>query len=197
MIQIDNKLVSLDLFEKKFVCNLDVCKGACCVHGDTGAPLEDEEREILENEYKNFKNMLSPQGRKTIEKEGKWVADGDGDWVTPLNKGKECAYTVFEKGIAKCSIELAWIRGTTCFQKPVSCHMYPIRVTKMGGHLALNYHSWNICRPALILGQKTGVPVYKFLKAPIIRAFGGDFYKELEVVDQALLKQQGSGKVDK
>ena len=191
MIQIDNKLVSLDLFEKKFVCNLDACKGACCVHGDAGAPLEEDERGILEDEYDNFKDMLSPQGRNAVEKEGKWVADGDGDWVTPLNNGKECAYTVFENGIAKCGIEMAWMKGMTSFHKPVSCHLYPIRITKLGSHIALNYHSWIICQPALILGQKTGIPVYRFLKDPIIRAFGQDFYNEMDVVNQALKNQSG------
>jgi hypothetical protein len=190
MVQIENKLVSLDLFEKRFVCNLDACKGACCVHGDAGAPLEEEEREILDTEYDKFKEMLSPQGRKAIEKDGKWVADGDGDWVTPLNKGKECAYTVFEKGIAKCGIELAWLKGMTKFQKPVSCHLYPIRVSKLGSHQALNYHEWHICQPALKLGQETGIPVYRFLKAPIIRAFGESFYREMEIVEKAIKDQQ-------
>ena len=130
--------------------------------------------------------MLSEAGRNTIENEGKWVSDGDNEWVTPLNKGKECAYTVFQDGIAKCGIELAWRKGMTKFQKPVSCHLYPIRVTKLGHHFALNYHAWNICQPALILGQKTGTQVYKFLKDSIIRAFGESFYNEMERVDKAL-----------
>ncbi len=193
MIQIDNKLVSLDLFEKKFVCDLGACKGACCVLGDAGAPLAAEEREILDAEYENFKDMLSPQGRKAIDKAGKWQTDGDGDWVTPLNKGKECAYTVFDNGIASCGIELAWQKGMTSFQKPISCHLYPIRVSKLGNHLALNYHHWKICQPALLLGQKTGIPVYKFLKEPIIRAFGADFFSELEAVDTALQHQRSTG----
>ena len=186
MIQIDNKLVSIDLFEKKFVCNLDACKGNCCVEGDAGAPLDENERAVLEAEYDNFKDMLSINGRESIDKSGKWVEDGDGDWVTPLNNGKECAYTVFENGIAKCGIELAWMKGMTNFQKPVSCHLYPIRVTKFGNHIALNYHSWQICQPALLLGQKTGIPVYRFLKEPIIRVFGKDFFEEMEKVEMAL-----------
>jgi hypothetical protein len=186
MIQIDNKLVSLDLFEKKFICNLAACKGACCVHGDAGAPLADEERAILDSEYDNFKEALSEQARKAIEKDGKWVEDGN-DWVTPLNEGKECVYTVFQNGIAKCGIELSWQKGRTKFQKPVSCHLYPIRISKIGDHVALNYHSWSICQPALVLGEKEGIPVYKFLKEPIVRALGEDFYKELEAVDHALL----------
>ncbi len=186
MIQIDNKLVSLDLFEKKFVCNLFACKGACCVHGDAGAPLAADERAILDNEYNNFKEILSESGRKAVEKEGKWVSDGPTDFVTPLNKGKECAYTVFQNGIAKCGIEFAWKKGMTTFQKPVSCHLYPIRLSKIGDHIALNYHEWDICTPALILGESLDMPVFKFLKEPIIRAFGESFYKELEVVNDAL-----------
>jgi hypothetical protein len=189
MIQIANNLVSLDLLEKKFICNLDACKGACCVHGDAGAPLADEERAILDSEYDNFKEMLSEPGRKAIEKEGKWLTDGPTDWVTPLNKGKECAYTVFQNGIAKCGIELAWKKGMTSFQKPVSCHLYPIRLSKIGSHIALNYHTWEVCKPALVLGETHGVPVYRFLKEPIIRAFGNDFYNELESVDEALQKR--------
>ncbi len=190
MIQIDNKLLSLDLFEKKFICNLSICKGACCVHGDAGAPLASEERAILDKEYDNFKGMLSQSGREAVEEAGKWVADGPTDFVTPLNKGKECAYTVFQNGIAKCGIELAWKQGLTAFQKPVSCHLYPIRVSKIGDHLALNYHEWDICKPARKLGATEGVPVYKFLKEPIIRAFGEDFYSELEEVDKALQERK-------
>jgi hypothetical protein len=191
MIEIENKLVSLDLFEKKFVCNLDACRGACCIHGDAGAPLEEGELEILDREYDNFKSELSEQGRKAVEKEGKWLPDGVGEWVTPLNNGKECAYTVFEGSVAKCGIEIAWKKGLTGFQKPISCFLYPIRLSKIGNHQALNYHSWIICRPANILGQKLGVPVFKFLKAPIIRAFGEDFYVEMEIVHKELLDQMG------
>ncbi len=186
MIQIDNKLVSLDLFEKKFVCNLSACKGACCVQGDSGAPVKDNEREILEKEYINFKDEISEEGRQAVEKVGKWVSDGDGDWVTPLNNGKECAYTVFENGIAKCGIELAWSKGKTSFRKPVSCHLYPIRVTRLGSLFALNYHTWQVCKPATILGKKTGTPIFRFLKEPIIRAYGEGFFKELVIVEQAL-----------
>jgi len=186
MIQIDDKLVSFDLFEKKFICNLEACKGACCVHGDAGAPVGDEEREILDAEYDNFKDMLSSRGRKAIEKDGKWVEDGDGDWVTPLIKGKECAYTVFENGIAQCGIEKAWQKGMTKFRKPVSCHLYPIRVTPLGSLFALNYHSWSICKPAVELGTQAGTPVFRFLKEPIIRAYGENFFKQLEIAEQAL-----------
>lgn len=153
------------------------------MQGDAGAPLEEDELEILEREYPNFKDMLSPEGRKSVEEQGKWTTDGDGDQVTPLNNGKECCYTVYENETAKCGIELAWKKGMTVFQKPVSCHLYPIRVAKLGSHLALNYHSWQICQPALALGQTSGTALYRFLREPIIRVFGADFYKELEQVE--------------
>jgi len=187
MIQIGNKLISLDILEQKFVCNLAACKGACCVQGDAGAPVEDDEREVLEREYSNFKNELTEEGRLAVETEGKYVTDGDGDWVTPLNNGKECAYTVFENGIAKCGIERAWAKGKTSFRKPVSCHLYPIRVTRLGSLLALNYHSWIVCKPAIVLGKKTSTPVFRFLKEPIIRAYGEEFFNELEIVEKTLL----------
>ena len=186
MVQIDNKLVSLDIFEKNFVCDLSACRGSCCVQGDSGAPLEEEECEVLEREYINFSPVLSSEGRKAIEKQGKWLRDSDGDRVTPLNEGKECAYTVFEKGIAKCGIEIAWKKGMTGFRKPVSCHLYPIRVTRMGSHFALNFHSWTVCAPALANGNASGTKVFRFLKEPIVRAFGEEFYKELEAVSAAL-----------
>jgi hypothetical protein len=161
--------------------------------GDAGAPVEDDEREILENEYSNFKDELSEEGRKAVEKEGKWLSDGDGDWVTPLNNGKECAYTVFEDGIAKCGIERAWAKGKTSFRKPVSCHLYPIRVTRLGSMYALNYHTWEVCRPAVLLGKQTGTSVFRFLKEPIIRAYGENFFHELEIVEQVLQNKNKDG----
>jgi hypothetical protein len=190
MVQIENKLVSLDIFEKKFTCELSACRGSCCVQGDSGAPLEEDECLILEEEYSKFSTELSKEGKAAIEKQGKWLTDQDGDRVTPLNDGKECAYTVFENGIAKCGIETAWMKGLTVFRKPLSCHLYPIRVTKVGSHSALNFHSWHICQPALAKGRENGTPVFRYLKEPIIRAFGVEFYKELESVAEALDKRQ-------
>ena len=182
MFQIGNKLISLDILEKRFVCDLGSCKGSCCVHGDAGAPLTDEEAKTLELEYKKFKDFLSPQGRKSIKISGNWVLDWETEKVTTLINGKECAYAIIEKGILRCGIEKAWKEGKTTFRKPISCHLYPIRISNVGANIALNYHQWSVCDPARILGNQIGIPVYVFLKDAIIRAFGIDFYQELEKV---------------
>ena len=182
MIQIGNKLVSLDIFEKKFKCHLKKCLGNCCVHGDEGAPLTEDETRILEAEYENIKNYITPGGIQAIEKSGKWVIDNDMERVTPLIGRDECVYTTFDDGIARCAIEIAWANGKTSFRKPVSCHLYPIRISRIGSYVALNFHQWSVCKPAIILGEQLNLPVYKFLKEPIIREFGAGFYAELEEV---------------
>lgn len=181
MIQIDDKLISDEVFLEEFVCNLSACKGACCVEGDSGAPLEDAELEILEEEFENIKPYLRPEGIRAIEEQGTSIKDPDGEWVTPLVKGAECAYVTFdEKGTAKCGIEQAWQAGATRFRKPVSCHLYPIRVTQLQDFEALNYHHWPICSPACKLGKELNVKVYRFLKEAIIRKYGAEFYDKLE-----------------
>jgi len=186
MIQIDDKIISLELFEEQFICNLDKCNGNCCVFGDSGAPLEDDEAEILEEIHDKIKNYISIKGNNAIENQGKWVIDDDGDKVTPLIDGKECAYTVFEKGIAFCGIEKSYEAGIVDFPKPVSCHLYPIRISKVGQMTALNYHKWEICEPARILGKKNNMPVFRFLKNSIVRVYGQSFYEDLEKVFEEL-----------
>jgi hypothetical protein len=187
MVQIDDKLISLDVFEKRFVCNLEVCMGACCVEGESGAPLEDHETGILEDLLPQLRPLLSKKALKEIDKDGAWVIDADGDKVTPIIDGKECVYTYFdEKGICKCAIEKIHAEGKTDFKKPISCHLYPIRVTKYPTYEALNYHTWPICHPARELGGNLGVPIYKFLKAPIQRKYGSAFYDEMEDVEKTL-----------
>jgi hypothetical protein len=180
MIQIGDKLISLDILEQKFTCNLEECQGGCCVHGDSGAPLSEMETSMLDKEFENIINYLSLKGIDSIRKQGKWLFDADGDRVTPLIEGCECAYTVFEKGIARCGIENACKDGKTTFRKPISCHLYPLRVSRVGNYYALNYHQWSVCQPARILGTKLDIPVFKFLKEGIIRAWGDAFYYELE-----------------
>lgn len=192
MIQIGKFLISLDLFEVEFICDLDRCHGNCCVFGDAGAPLEDGEAELLDRIYDKISKHLSIQGRRAIEQQGKWVVDTDGEKVTPLINGKECAYTIFKKGIAFCGIEEAWEKGKVNFRKPVSCHLYPIRVGKVGEFTALNYHRWQICEPARILGKKKSQPVFRFLKDSITRVYGKDLYDEMEKVYEALQKKSGS-----
>jgi hypothetical protein len=186
MIIVDDKLVSEDLLEREFVCNLSACKGACCVAGDSGAPLMDEEVGILEDEFEQVKPYLRPEGLKAIAEQGVFVIDSDGDTVTPLVEGKECAFTIFDaKGTAYCGIEKAWQDGKTSFRKPISCHLYPIRVTQLPEYVALNYNRWDVCSPACALGEQLKVPVYRFLKDALTRAYGQDWYALLEETAEA------------
>lgn len=183
MIIHEKTIVSEEIFEENFICDLGKCKGECCVQGDSGAPLEDEELGILDDIYEDVKPYITPQGQKAIEEQGKYLQDFDGEWVTPLIEGRECAYTVFdEKGIAKCGIEMAHADGKVNWPKPMSCHMYPIRVVKLIEHEALNYHRWSICSPACALGDKERVSVFEFLKGPLVRKYGNSWYKGLEVI---------------
>ena len=191
MIAVKDTLVSDEVLAKKFVCDLGACKGACCVEGEAGAPLDESETLILEEIYEQVKPFMNPIGIKTIEKKGKFVKNIANEFETPLNtKNKHCAYVVFDEnnlpagrqGIAKCAIEMANRAGKIDFKKPVSCHLYPIRISDMKSYLALNYEKWSVCKPAGPCGEKLNVPVYKFLKEPLIRRFGKDWYNELELI---------------
>lgn len=186
MIEIDNKVVSSEIFEQRFCCDLPRCLGMCCVHGDSGAPITPNEAINLEKILDKVKPYMTPEGINTVKELGVAVTDSDGDLVTPLINGKECAFTVFENGIATCSIEKAWSDGQVDFRKPISCHLYPIRIKEYPTFTAINYHRWNVCEPARELGAKINLPVYKFLKEPIIRAFGNNFYLQLEEAEKLL-----------
>jgi hypothetical protein len=180
MILIDDTVISSDIADEFFVCDLAKCKGACCVEGDLGAPLEEEELEILERIQEEIKPFLSEVGLKEIEKMGAWVKDDDGDFSTPVIEGRECAYALYdEKGHLKCGIEQAYFAGKTDFRKPISCHLYPIRLAKLADYTALNYDRWSICSDACSNGSSLGVPIYVFLKEPLIRKFGEKWYGEL------------------
>ena len=188
MIAIENTIISEEIITEKFVCNIEACKAACCVEGDLGAPLTREETIKLDSIYSQIKPYLSENGRREIEIQGKWILDEDGDWSTPTILGKECAYSVYDdKGILKCGIEQAFENGAVDFRKPISCHLYPIRVKEHKEFVAVNYQRWNICQPACALGQSLGVPVYKFLKEALKTKFGENWYKELELVADAYL----------
>ena len=188
MIAIENTIISEEIITEKFVCNIEACKAACCVEGDLGAPLTRAETIKLDSIYSQIKPYLSENGRREIEIQGKWILDEDGDWSTPTILGKECAYSVYDdKGILKCGIEQAFENGAVDFRKPISCHLYPIRVKEHKEFVAVNYHRWNICQPACALGQTLGVPVYKFLKEALKTKFGENWYKELELVADAYL----------
>lgn len=186
MIKVGDVLVSDEIRDREFVCNLEKCKGACCVEGDYGAPLAVEELAILKDIYPRIKSYLTPKGIKTIEEEGTHVVDPEGDYATPVIKGRECAYARYdEKGILKCGIEEAHQDGVISFRKPISCHLYPIRVLKTKDLEAINYNRWSICSPACTLGRELQVPLYKFLKEPLIRKYGEAWYAELVRVIEA------------
>lgn len=186
MIQIDDKILSLDILQKHFCCDLEECHGACCVHGDSGAPLSQDEVLILEDIFDSIKRYMKPAGIKAVKEQGVAVVDSDGDIVTPLIDGKECAYCIEENGISLCAIEKAWLNKKVDFRKPISCHLYPIRVKNYTSFIGLNYDQWVVCEPARKLGQKENIPVYKCLKDSITRAYGEDFYLQIEEVAKLL-----------
>jgi hypothetical protein len=192
MIEIGKTLVSEELFKRKFVCDLNACKGACCVEGDSGAPLEKEEMQFLDADYEKIKPFMRAEGIAAVEAQGKYVVDPyDGDDVTPLVNNRECAYVSFnEQGVALCAIEQAHAAGKTKFKKPISCHLYPVRTKKHRSFEAVNYDEWDICAPACACGDKLDVPVFKFAKDALIRKYGQDWYDELGEVYKAYVDSQ-------
>jgi hypothetical protein len=182
MFQLGKTIVSEDILEKEFVCNLSACKGACCIDGDAGAPLTKEETRILEEIYPKVKPFLRKEGIAAIEGQGTWVTGTDGDLETPLIDNKDCAYVIFDGKTALCGIEQAYNQGLLDWKKPVSCHLYPIRVKDFTEFAAVNYDRWDICSDACALGKELEVPVYKFVREALIRRFGQDWYNELERV---------------
>lgn len=190
MIQIGDKIISRDLLNEHFCCHLEKCKGNCCVFGDSGAPLEEEEVRLLDKYLREIRFFMRAEGIRAVEEKGPWVIDHDGEKVTPLVGEEECAYTVFKNGIARCSIEIAFQEGAIPFRKPVSCHLYPVRVNRLKDAIALNYHQWSICEPARLLGKKKNIPVFRFLKDALIRVFGKRFYDELESVYGEMNKEK-------
>ena len=188
MFQLNKTIVSEEILEKEFVCNLSACKGACCVDGDAGAPLEEAETKILQEIYPKVKPFLRKEGIKAIEEQGTFVVGEDGEFETTLIDGKDCAYVIFDKQIALCGIEQAYNQGIIDWKKPVSCHLYPVRVKQYSDFAAVNYHKWHICSDACSLGKELEVPVYKFVKEALVRKFGIQWYEELEKVAQELKK---------
>jgi len=180
MLQIGSTIVSLDIIEKKFVCNLAKCKGMCCVYGDSGAPLYDDEIDILKEAYTKVKPYMTREGIEVVERMGVYATDFDNEKVTPLiGDSEECAFSFCEKGVHYCAIEKAFINGETDFRKPVSCHLYPVRITRFTDFEAVNYHQWRICEDANEYGKKKETPIFVFLKEPLIRKFGADWYGKL------------------
>lgn len=191
MIELGDKLLSLDLFEKKFICNLTACKGICCIEGDAGAPLEMEEIDILEESLDVIKPYMRQEGIDVIEKQGVFYMDEDNEPVTSLVKSGACAFVYFDKNNStKCSIEKAHSEGKLDFKKPISCHLYPVRVTKLRNYEAVNFNQWDICSDACTLGAELNVKVYKFLKEPIIRKWGERFFSELIQIDKEIAREK-------
>lgn len=192
MLQIQNALVSLDVIEKFFVCNLDKCLGECCIEGDAGAPITEQEyaqlKEILPEVYAD----LLPAARQRIDEAGVAYVDEEGDLVTQIVEGRNCVFTCYgEGGMCMCAIEKAYREGRIDFYKPISCHLYPLRLTDYSSFTAVNYHSWKICKAAEVLGRAKGVRVYQFLKEPLIRRFGKEWYDELVLACEAYLEEYG------
>ena len=180
MIQIQNTLLSDDIFEEQFICDLCKCKGECCVEGESGAPITKEEFREIEGLLSEIWNDLSPKAQEVINKQGIAYTDYDGELVTSLVNGKECVFTYFDAdGICKCAIDNAYREGRISVRKPVSCHLYPIRLTEYSDFTAVNYHRWSICEPAVRLGRKEGIPLYRFLREPLTRKFGEEWYNEV------------------
>ena len=186
MFQLQKTIVSEEILEKQFVCNLTACKGACCIDGDAGAPLDKEETLILDEIFKNIKPILREEGVKAIEEQGTYIITDKGEYETPLINNADCAYVIYDKNIALCGIEQAYNQGLISYKKPISCHLYPIRVNQYSSFAAVNYHKWYICNDACILGKELQVSVYKFLKEPLIRKFGEAWYNQLEKIAEEL-----------
>ena len=184
MFEIDNKVISLDILKEKFCCNVKICKGHCCIEGESGAPLEDDEVALLEKLFPDLRPYLREEGISAIEGQGTSVIDSDGDNVTPLVGTMECAYAVFVKGIARCGIEVAYEAGAVNFRKPVSCHLYPIRINRYGNFEALNYNRWHLCKSAREYGKEINIPVYMFVEEALVRKYGKGFTETLSRIDR-------------
>jgi len=183
MFQIGKTIVSEEIISKDFVCNLTACKGACCVEGEAGAPVEDKERDLLKEVYAEVKPFLRKEGIAAIEEQGTHIENDFGDFETPLVNDAECAYVTFDdRGTALCGIEAAYRAGKIDWKKPISCELYPVRVQKYSQFAAVNYHRWPICDDACSLGKELQTPIYKFVKEALIKKFGEDWYMEVEKV---------------
>ena len=191
MYQIGDVLISDEVLTERFVCDLEKCMGACCIEGDAGAPIDLDEIMQIEEVLPIIWEQLSIPARKVLNKQGVAYADPEGQLVTSIVNGKDCVFTCYdEKGGCYCALEKAYREGKTKFYKPLSCHLYPIRLKKVGDCDALNYHRWEVCKAAVLLGQQLDVRVYEFLKEPLIRKFGEAWYQELEDA-VAELKRRG------
>jgi hypothetical protein len=191
MIEIGRTIISSDIVEKKFRCDLEKCRGACCIEGDSGAPLTSDEAAIIQSLYPLFKEYLPEENTTVIESTGFSVIDQDGDIVTPLTGSGQCAYSFCsDKGILCCSIEKAFNKKKTNFRKPLSCHLFPIRINEYKNFDAINYEALDICKPALACGNIMQIPLFSFLREPLIRKYGEEWYHELEIAANHIIKNR-------
>ncbi len=187
MLALNNTLISEDILNNEFVCNLEACKGICCVEGDYGAPLEQSEIGIIEESLDEIKPYMNKANREKLENKGFYEQDPDGDMVTKCMGGKDCIFVRKESdGVYKCTIERAWEDGKINFQKPVSCHLYPVRLEEDGPMTQLHYDKAEMCDPACTLGKSLQVPLYKFVKEALIRKFGEEWYNQLDSIAESL-----------
>lgn len=195
MFQIQNTLVSLDLAEEFFCCDLEQCKGECCIDGDAGAPVTDEEAAEIERVLPAIRDDMIPAGRREVEENGVSYIDCEGERVTTIVDGRNCAFTCYAPGgVCLCAIEKAHREGRIDFRKPISCYLYPVRITRYPSFTAVNYHRWKICRPAVANGRRLGIRLYQFLKGPLTEQFGKEWYDELAMCCEEYIKQYGNEK---
>lgn len=193
MLQIKDTLISLDLVERYFCCDLDSCLGQCCIDGDAGAPITEDERRKLEEVLPAVIDDLLPAARREIEENGVAYVDCEGDLVTSIVDGRNCVFTTYGPGgMCMCALEKAWRKGRIDFMKPMSCHLYPVRIREYDGFTAVNFHRWKICKCAEILGRKNGIRAYRFLEGPLVRRFGREWYDELVEAADAYLEEYGN-----
>ena len=190
IVQVGNVLLSPDILTRNFCCDLKACKGQCCVEGDAGAPVTLDEVAAIEDCLETVWPNLSASAQTVVDKQGVAYTDSEGDLVTSIVNGRDCVFTCYDSnGTCLCALEKAYRSGETRFCKPISCALYPIREKKMsGGLIGLNYNEWTVCRDAVTLGNQLGLPIYKFLKGPLVRRFGQEWYDELEATATALLE---------
>lgn len=190
MLQIGKTIISLDVIQKEFCCDLDKCKGGCCVDGDSGAPITPEEAQLIEKMYPDFEEYLTDQNKAEIKKQGFSVTDGDGDLVTPIVGSNECVYTYTDDSdITKCAIEKAYFEKHIAFRKPVSCHLFPIRVTEYKRFDAINYQQLDICKSGRECGKSNGIPMWQYLREPLIRKYGQEWYKDFTYAAENLKEE--------
>ena len=191
MLEIQNTLISLDLIERFFCCDLDACKGICCIEGDAGAPITPAEQQQIEKELDNIFPELLPAAQRELNENGVAYIDEEGDLVTTIVNGRDCAFTCYDaNGMCLCAFERAFRQGRSTFRKPASCHLYPVRITEYPSFTAVNLHRWKICKPAETLGRKLGLRAYQFLREPLIERFGEEWYDELSLAAKTILDEQ-------